>query len=1706
MASEVDLIVGPLSGMSLDDRPSSQTEKSSKKKDLARLEELGCIEGGMVKPGFSFDTRPTVEMEQNLAHFLTAKRSIGYSLQELFNETAAPSFLGGEDLEGIIGWEFLSSRYLALAGIGLMLSDVVSAEHQELAEKECKTPPHLLQLRFPLSPTIPEGHHQFAEAIRGKLVQFIGEEHLSATNTFDVADNHYSGFWLTSLLDGHEQRIYFMFYTSKAESLQIPLCGKIELQDFGKGNQWCVDTMHKILRVDASGRHFSYLRKGYEPDEKALDFFRSELMWPPAYLDKCNKGYDVDDERCLHNILLICKLSLRLGKGDLLAPFLETALQGRDIDSKKSFWHASLKLLQQKALSFQEWESLLGLLGTCACTFQAERGVEVLFAEPHLVFRNKNKGAEFTYKIQVVSRVDLDPVLARIANLESGQHLVDTLLSGLRAQRSTPPLVPVMPVGTSYLATTLMACLPSERHLFRQCLRVLPGSVRSASPTMQHMIGSALRLAFASQEDHLPAALQDGGLGSQNLETEWIDFLLQGPHRNVGRELLLQLPGHDEFKLQWADKLLDPSLIQQLQSSSCVTDAHIKKWLKAAAQPQLLWFQLASSPESRWLSLLATSYPTHLFANLATLTPTLTSQLFRALFTSGDLKELTPAELKVACEHAAEWDDFSQFVVKILVCLPKKGTWNEEFTACFGLCKQSLLDTDRNKHMSDLVPVLIHPEAVKHDPALVQRTLDELDTRKYELVPQAIDHLRACVKSFVMRAKLDNLPLLGMRYLVVHQHYTQSPLDTTDATNLLTFMEAASTDEFLPFYFSLVGSPIPYKLEPVRQVRIFLQAFIEYPESIQEEHKGHINELRKRIQDVSALQEEIAQVDAESELFACFFPKKKEKPSAPSKQPEVAKAEKLLEQKNPQASTVEARVNALLDLESPDPSNQVFKIFEKFSVASPTLWLKTFTTFSQQFDSAARLVHGIGLLFRFREKIDKASQKKLWQVIFSNSLCLSSPKMRPLFRELDFFKTLFADTWESKQWQQTLVGLVRLLLANPRSLFHAYRWYETIHDGTKEKPMLGFDLIAACKPTTDQDFMKAAGRVARSLHTHVKAEHLPKLKPYCALAKVGYAYPEINEATITLLGALDKFDSHEASLFAVNELHMHKDAGVRDALWPSLKKLMKGVNQDLTRAALPMGILLPTLLARGSTDVIIDMYSTQFLNPERSPSKTPYFAPDPQEVVSDPCELYTRTYARLLARCLVSTNPQHCTKALEIDFSISRFYPGQAKQIARVVKRHSVWRKDLFLRQIQFHGWSSATRYLFDHYAALSADSSFGHFYSSCTNPLYYGYDPKADASSEIDPPRVGSLYPRTRANPSSYIEQVNDHITASLSRAEMAKSSQEQRVRLLNFALQNLRNVMVHFPQSDRNFPNLLSLAFAVSETDPLFSSHREIILGLLKLAARKEITPLDPQTLSAILLHIGKTEADLLKEPDSVKDSEIGESVEQKLVRLQRELQVWQAMSVRNTFPERQRVLEQFFKVWVDCPQVLCKKAITYSMEAVLMPDALFFGQDRGEEGIQAARDALTLYLDTLDKIYSKTVVANPKGGNIVVQSPGKIPHVQFSPGGQIARFCLEIAIEMLGRSHQCSLFTTDYDRFCSHAMKIMQALKAPAFFSLPSVVSIYVDFTALLLHNMPDPQDELKRIALMQEWEEVVKGHDKDQYYQHIRKGVDEMLLLG
>ncbi len=1654
--------------------PCTVQEKIAASCDFARLYELDIVDvSAKIKEGFGFTPIITKEMRANLDSLLQKKRKNGYALSTLIKTvmkhlgSCSAPVLAGQALKGILGWDFLFSQFLDLVhqkDANLQLEDCLSAETIELAKENCQVVPGRLTIYFDLS-NKKEELKATTESLYSSLQLILKDAICHMTHS----SKEMSSFCYNSLYNGLPQSIHFVFAKSPCipiatgDAIQILLTDDVQVLDNMMGSQWCVDTMLKYLRLNAledEKELLDYLRCGYDPRGGALDSLTNRLFVPD-----CQSAFLFWKEgNCsLQDIFVISQIAVQ-SQIDPQAFITQVLDSVEKIDPTMSLWHAGLSLLQDKSITYLELEAILQIFGMVASTLHSEGRVRVVCASPFGIPCLSMQHGDLVFRVPLDALHALNTFKRAFVQVESHksmQILLDAFFEGISTKNrsvtcihtTVEPLL--LNAAGNFFTQILFGCLSSRTEHLTESLKELVPILRSSTPEKQHIIGITLKAAFASQELDFPKKFQNGGLQLEHFETEWIDYLLTSSSfalNQMGTALLLSLEGHVDFCCKWIPRRPDlaESLISRIENDPALTEPQVRKWLHAN-NADVIWHNLVTSSTGRWRRFSALTRP----------------DIARGYFERRN----------------------------VMTCRKLLNAMTADDAAYRDLFLSSLLTPDGLE---------LYAEAVKN----TLESLEQFPSDKAKKV------LQTNLKPFVAKALESSQFIVAMRFLKVAHAHGINQFDDADRAQILTSAEQPLPRDLIDWYFSIIGTVIPYKYLPVRQVRIYLGLVKNEPGVQQGTHVEYMHKLCIRMpeEDKLLLQTEIgsargaitSQLELFDEIFKCFYVQKKEKAkaqSAPNKSKDASKIEVLckkgewksavqllMEQSsdNPEClSLARAVVNGLLELRNPDPHCQVFDLLTKYKSLLTSHWQTAFKVFTEKL-ATKQLSAGLLKVLANRADLPLDVQRKIWGHVFSNSQLLNARESLPVFAQLAYFKTLFPESGSDK-FQTHLGYLIKVLLGlmkeqfDPAYVAAAYDWYELLGAAHREKTTIGISLLELCRPKDTQEQAVRACQLVDALvpalgtlfsNKDPKAHpRVDSLREFCHAAVVGYP-PEVAEASCArLVQALGLHPSLQVNQFALREFGSSPGKLVQVALWEALKKVIKATTQGPLLE--PAKGILQNLLKTAELDLLIGIFIHLL-------SQNPTF---PRE----PLELYTESFTRILSAAVESPNRAHCKEALAIDVHMHNSWKNQIQHIEKSFVDYNSLRLHLLLRHVQYHGWTENSQLNLKH-VFLSLPNC-GIYSTPARTQAFYSWPLGKSLETH-----VFSVYPVRGAHRNTAAE-IHTLIYTGMRFACEKQNTFEEKTRLLNFVVQNIRNLIEHYPQASFHFDSILLLHKCIVAGDQLFSQHCSIIFSLLRMSISRNCICIDDEAVTSLLGQIGRNSEDLQKEDleglNEIKgrlESSTEDTAESVLFHEQEAFLLWQASSFIGAYKVRQEMIDRFFAIWRKVPTVVKNTAVIESMRSIMLMNSVPFGSNRGADGQLAALNTLESFFDCYMDIYKCIVQRNPQGPyKRKNRRDGNQIFHDWSSDGKFADNCLQAMISELLYFKQMNAYENNYDRFLAHARKIITVFELPCFFEPLSLILHSRNFTDILLSQVQSADEHIKQGKLVSVWLQTLKMHE-------------------
>lgn len=516
----------------------------------------------------------------------------------------------GDELYRLLGYEYCETR-------------LREAGHQEEINPEfqndCSIPFESMTFRFELKGTQSE---DLVNQLHQKVGEQLGVHNISKPRL--ISDQKTQAYLFT--LHGQMQKFHFVFYkemqnsfVATTDALQVVVHenGEYSLQDNGLRDAWIKDTYMKVYRVVNSGcsnmlqlflrvldRGFTLTKAEYEIFEKkcGIDQVGDTLyfLWNSA----------INEQGSLRNIFHICNLCHGAGMEEELAAFLkrvvpEHVLRYGKLEERNDFGSLSLAMISSGLLSYQEWLELSQFLG--------------LFNGTQSSLDMRSPMLTFMRLIPTLHRQPLfdrylkhfDPLPERKGRNSqvAGSVQAATIVRYEHAKKGHD-------LRALYLPCLFLAAVLRQDDFVRFALRSLPQAVKACGDAMHHLIGQGMRRLFDSFSLVLPEHLQNGGLSSEKIEREWIEFLLCQPHtafQQAGINHLLACDRYSDLQLKICPILVktnpQAAAVQITKLQSTLADEQAIGWINSSTHKDVIVSELLHRNSSRWLAPCVASFP-----------------------------------------------------------------------------------------------------------------------------------------------------------------------------------------------------------------------------------------------------------------------------------------------------------------------------------------------------------------------------------------------------------------------------------------------------------------------------------------------------------------------------------------------------------------------------------------------------------------------------------------------------------------------------------------------------------------------------------------------------------------------------------------------------------------------------------------------------------------------------------------------------------------------------------------------------------------------------------------------------------------------------------------------------------------------------------------------------------------------------------------
>lgn len=1657
MQTDYELAIRELAALQIS--PQSKTPEPPESHEPSKFTDYECLislsmvdQSATLLDGFSFTACATNELRANISSFLNETRKDGYNVRSVLSAcmkqlatVRSRPLLVGEEIIGILGWDFLSQQYLQLIhqkDPTSRLDDCLSQETINHVQADCKKTPSNITIRIPVKPGSEDRIEALHRTLKAIPKTCISELSKAAFFSFQYDTVRFEF--------PHNEPNY---YDTSSKSLQIDLTDTLEpiISDNKNGNQWCVDTMLKLIRTycdsdETTQSLFRHVKNGYDPRGQAHLHIKKRLGALKvfdlfSFWQECG---GTTEEQKAQNALILYQLcsnfeldeSERLTLEESLPLFITNAFGS--IDPKISLWHACLSLLQQKALSFSELESLLQLYGIACCKIQPEgifqfscfaptgssslciRSSECLFLIP------LNLSRAVTHFVALHERIGNDKGIEALVD-----HIQDDI--GTKHTSFTMPQVPdVMSTEATYIPELLLSSVSADCASFNDALYNLTSHIRSSRPSIRHMMGAALKIALRAKGFIVSEQLQNGALQSKELETRWIDYLLglSAPGLvDIGKKLLLELPKHTNFKCQHVRQFIesDPDtalrIIQQIESEPSVDEATVSSWLKnASTNKQVrIWEYLASRPSGRWA--------------LLCLNPDFTfEQIQRALSILEERQEPLSKNSRSFLE--------------------------KQFTAFVAYAKEN--------QRFDLAVRFMKVYHALSSSGLTKDQIEELTLLAQQPLPEDL-------AAWYLTVGNKSTPVAQLRAIVQISANHPGCVAKLNASSIA----------------SLCGRIDEQQKQPLRQAIKALPANCQGPFAALFSAKRD-----KKAQVPQAVMGPIETLIAKSQW--CEAAAQLLKDELTNKDLAESCIEGLLSLHHPDP---EDQVFTLLSRYPSIPAKQWIRSFKAFEEKLDSDKIHSgICTLLQCKDTIGPIELRALWLYILANTQWLSTEKTI-------NIFLEIDFFKTLFLEE------FTSPKEAQKNQDNLASAIKQLItllktAKGNWISLAYQWYELLPTNHKDKATIGLSLVQYC----NNDVLLSACKIVDIIAP--KLAQLDKLYPpakpnqprptflalvrFCITARAAQANKDTHSTVLGLVKALGSLEAPEAYRRAVATFCDHTEQSIIEALWPSVKKLlplMKDTSEETAPLRVSIAKTLRTLLQTATLPTVIEIMQTHY-NCEKllleEAASTVEFVQHPK-IKAD--KDLTQAFDRLLTLVLNSESNLDARKAIAIDMKIARCYPQQAEDIEKAVTDLQRKRAKLFFRQLLHQGWSTVTKEIFAHLLSTRNEHAQSReFLTLADDVRFYSHARKSNAKSNRE---IGSICPRSPDN----LEQTYIFIDEAflIIREKQAKS--ECVDLLLDFVLQSIRNSMEKRANASFLYDCIERLAQSCPPSD---AQHCLLITALVKTAIRKDLLKRESTEVKAIFAKINRNVEELdiedeepLKELEQTLSNCTDANRAEQISKAEKQLLVWQELHFVSSYERRQSYLKGIFALRVQSAPKAFDKTAQNQTISLLMPNSVLFGINDNNTGRRAALDSLEAYLDCHINLYLQIVRKNPKGAYDEGSKPkawGLL--LTHSTQGNLAYNYLQKIVMDFSCAHENDVYQENYDKFIEQARKIMRMWKEVPYFEILSIQVIASSFTTCLLKSTTVADDKPKRAALVWEWLQLVKEC----------KNIDNQLLIN
>jgi len=597
----------------------------------------------------------------------------------------------------------------------------------------------------------------------------------------------------------------------------------------------------------------------------------------------------------------------------------------------------------------------------------------------------------------------------------------------------------------------------------------------------------------------------------------------------------------------------------------------------------------------------------------------------------------------------------------------------------------------------------------------------------------------------------------------------------------------------------------------------------------------------------------------------------------------------------------------------------------------------------------------------------------------------------------------------------------------------------------------------------------------------------------------------------------------------VVELEHYPCERVREALSATLGRLVKNASSREKSYQDKLIASIDRIATLGSTQALSDLYGHFFCNAKMMPSEFPVstlIQTGSEKIHNETSllggfatrvyEVLARGYPRFLANALSSPNPLHTRCALNVEIALSmQGSTGMQAFMRRAVPRVKQLQFELYVKHVEEYGWTEETvrfqtnfHYLNLHPARLSPDNNpdgvnllkvieenCEMIFSLIDHERFY-----FAAYNRLHPPQTPALVPDIISygrpivrktisaflpSEKKYYEITCRFINVAFDRLSRPNLSLLVRSRLLDHIVAHLRVLIELYPQTSlANF--LLKFSSACAVDDPLFETHRRVVFGLMRLAMYKKVISRDTHELGKWIGQFGKSVEDLSSKSDGILlriEAEIlrarrapEEFQPHRLIEWNMQMRSWIDEHLVDNFEVLGRTMKQLFTLWTEHPEMISASSILRTMDCLVVPNSVFIGLDRGEEGQKFAFNLMTRYLEALHVIYAKSPAPQAP---MLIQLLNGLFLPQFNPQDIACKRACEALIYTLKRAQLFGVYEGHFEAYKEQVQKLIPLLTQDVKVPVPQIEDLVVQFVHVCTVRHADSNTDSGRVDLVNEW---------------------------